>query len=136
LGWPDQTLDQLEAVDWGEPTYPSYVVTTSHRLRKKPLRDFSQEDLRFMLGQQISLSILMPMALDILEAEPWAAGDMYPGALLNMALRVDVKFWREHPHLWYRLSGVSADIDSMVSLLDEDLLPAVKAFRAAGPTQA
>jgi hypothetical protein len=136
LGWPDQTLDQLEGVDWGEPTYPSYVVTNSHGLRKKPLRDFTQEDLRFMLGQQISLSILMPMALDILEAEPWAAGDMYPGALLNMALRVDVKFWREHPHLWYRLSGVSADIDSMVSLLDEDLLPAVKAFRAAEPTQA
>ena len=64
LDWPDQTLDQLEGVDWGEPTYSSYVVTNTHRLRKKPLREFTPEDLRFMLGQQISLPILMPMALD------------------------------------------------------------------------
>jgi hypothetical protein len=77
--WPDQTLTQLEGEDWGEPTYPSYVVTNSHRLRYKPLREFTAEDLRFMLGQQNSLPILMPMALDVLDADPFSGGDMYEG---------------------------------------------------------
>ncbi len=133
MNWPEQNLDQVEGVDWGEPAYSSYVVTNSHRLRKKSLREFTPEDLRFMLGQQISLPILMPMALDVLEYEPFAAGDMFPGALLNMALQVDPMFWREYPGLWYRLYAVTADVDGMVRLLEEELLPAAKAFRAAEP---
>src|SRR5262245_24649584 len=72
VDWPEQTLTQLEGDDWGEPTYPSYVVTNSHRLRHKPLREFTAEDLRFILGQQTGLPVLMPMALDVLEADPFA----------------------------------------------------------------
>ena len=77
IAWPDKTLTQLEGEDWGEPTYPSYVVTNSHRLRYKPLREFTAEDLRFMLTQQNSLPVLMPMALDVLEVDPFVGGDMY-----------------------------------------------------------
>jgi hypothetical protein len=131
--WPEQTLTQLDGDDWGEPTYPSSVVTNSHRLRNKPLRQFTAEDLRFMLGQQISLSILMPMALDVLEVEPFAAGDMYPGALLNVALTVDPQFWREHPRLWYRMSVVLVDVHAMRTLLEQELLPAAAAFEALRP---
>jgi hypothetical protein len=67
VNWPEQTLTQIENEDWGEPEGQSYVVTNSNRLRDKPLREFTAEDLRFMLGQQISLPLLMPMALDVLE---------------------------------------------------------------------
>lgn len=110
-GWPAQTLTELEGKDWGETTYPSYVVTNSHALRYEPLRDFTAEDLRFMLGQQNSLPILMPMALDWLElVDPFAGGDMYQGALLNMALAIDPQFWRAHPRLWYRMGVVLVDL--------------------------
>lgn len=96
IAWPDQTLEQLEGEDWGEPAYPSCVVTNSHRLRKKPLREFTAEDLRFMLGQQISLPISMPMALDVLElVDPFAGGDMNQGTLLLNALKVDKQFWQD-----------------------------------------
>jgi CDI immunity proteins len=88
--WPEQTLTQLEGHDWGEPNFPSYVVTNGHRLRYKPLREFTAEDLRFMLGQQISLATLMPMALDVLElVDPFTGGDMNHGTLLYNALKVD-----------------------------------------------
>lgn len=129
----DQTLEQIEGVIWGEPALDSYVVTNSHQLRSKPLREFTPEDLRFMLGQQISLPILMPLALDVLEREPFVSGDMYPGDLLANALRVDPRFWREHPELWYRLSSVTVDIGSMAQLLEEELLPLEKLFQTARP---
>jgi hypothetical protein len=132
-GWPEQTLDQIEGVDWGDPTCSSYVVTNSHRLRKTPLKEFTPEDLRFLLGQQISLPILMPMALDVLERDPFVRGDMDPGALLNAALRVDPEFWRGHSRLWDRLRTIVAEIDEMARLLDEVLRPAAEAFRAANP---
>jgi hypothetical protein len=43
---PGKTLDELEGVVWGEPTFDSYLVTTCHRLRTKPVDEFSVEDLR------------------------------------------------------------------------------------------
>lgn len=131
MDWSDRTLDQLEGADWGKPTYPSYVVTNAHRLRKVPLREFTPEDLRFMLGQQISLSILMPMALDVLEREPYLGGEMYPGALLTVALRVEPVFWREHQELWRRLDNVAGEVEDLARLLREDVLPAIERFRVA-----
>jgi hypothetical protein len=86
-----------------------------------------------MLGQQFSLPILMPMALDVLEQEPFVASETYPGALLTAALRVDPKFWREHPRLWHRLNVVVADVESVVRLLETELLPAAQTFRELAP---
>ena len=133
VAWLDRTLTQLEGEDWGKPTYPSYVVTNSHRLRYKALREFTAEDLRFMLGQQNRLPILMPMALDVLEADPFAGGDMYEGALLNSAVRVDPQFWREHPRLWYRLDMVLLIVRQQHETLEQEVFPAAAAFKAARP---
>ena len=133
LNWPDQTLDQLEGVDWGDPTYSSYVVTNAHRLRKKPLREFTPEDLRFMLGQQISLPILMPMALDVLEIDPCAGGDMSAGTLLFHALGVDRQFWQEHPKLWYRLDVILDQLHAFREFIERELIPASEQFQAARP---
>lgn len=133
MTWSPKTLTELEG-DWGEPTYSSYVVTNSHALRKKPLREFTPEDLRFMLGQQISLPTLMPMALDVLADNPFVGGDMCAGALLHSALRVDKQFWQDHQQLWYRLSMVLVDLHALREYMDKELLPAAERFEAAFPT--
>jgi len=67
----NKTLDQLENNIWGEPQYSSYLVKECHRLRKVQLKDFSPADLRVMIGQSISLKYLIPLALDILENDPF-----------------------------------------------------------------
>jgi hypothetical protein len=77
-----KNLDELEGVVWGEPTFDSYLVTTCHRLRTKPVDDFSVEDLRIMIGQQIGLPHLIPLAVAVLERDPLAEGNYYPGDLL------------------------------------------------------
>jgi CDI immunity proteins len=132
--WPEKTLTQLEGEDWGEPNYPSYVVTNCHRLRNKSLREFAPEDLRFMVGQQISLPILMPMALDVLElVVPFVGGDMNHGTLLYNALKVNKKFWQDHPQLWYRMNVVLVDLYSFREFIEQELVPAAEAFKTAGP---
>ncbi len=133
--WSNQTLTELEDDDWGEPTYQSYVVCTGHRLRKKKLCDFTAEDLRFMLGQQISLSVLMPMAIDYLElVDPFAGGDMNHGTLLFNALKVDQKFWQENPKLWYRMNVILVTLHSFHKFISEELLPASDRFEKAQPS--
>ncbi|HEY6409919.1 MAG TPA: contact-dependent growth inhibition system immunity protein, partial [Ktedonobacteraceae bacterium] len=60
----NKSLQELEGQDWGDGNYfPSYLVLTTHALRRKPLRDFSVEDLRIMIGQNISPDYLVPLAI-------------------------------------------------------------------------
>lgn len=58
-----KTLQELEQSDWGEPEFDSHLVTTCHRLRRVPLDQFTVEDLRIMIGQNIGLPFLVPMAV-------------------------------------------------------------------------
>lgn len=95
---PGKTLDQLEGVVWGEPTYDSYLVTTCHRLRTKPIDEFSVEDLRIMIGQQIGLPHLVPLAVAALERDPLAEGDYYPGDLL--ANVIGAREWLQANPVW------------------------------------
>lgn len=89
----DATLEQLEGTRWGEPTYPSYLVTECHRLRRVPLRELTIENLRILIGQNIGLQFLMPLAVAKLNDDPLAEGMHHPGDLLCAVLRVDPKFW-------------------------------------------
>ena len=93
----DKTLTEIEGHDWGEPTFPSYLVVTCHRLRHKPLRSFTIEDLRILVNQSFSLDVLYPLALQALEQEPLAGGDFYDGDLLMAALTVNAQWLSEHP---------------------------------------
>jgi contact-dependent growth inhibition (CDI) system CdiI-like immunity protein len=89
-----KTLDELDPPAWGQPTFGSYLITTCHLLRKKPIGQFSAEELRVMIGQQIGLQWLIPLALDVLEREPLTEGDFYPGDLLASILRIN-SAWTE-----------------------------------------
>jgi len=101
-----KSLQELEGCDWGEPTYHSYLVTTIHRLRRLPLKDFSAEDLRLGIGQNVGLPFLMPLAVEWLEREPLAEGDYFPGDLLTAVLWIDGSFWPGHPDLLRRIREV------------------------------
>jgi hypothetical protein len=93
------TLTQLERDDWGPPPYDSFLVTECHRLRHVPLRDFTVENLRILIGQHISLAYTVPLALEHLSKDPMVSGDMYPGDLLNAVQGIEDDFWAQHPSL-------------------------------------
>ena len=114
-----KSLQELEHHDWGEPTYDSYLVTTIHRLRRKPLADFTMEDLRIMIGQQIGLAYLVPLAIERLELNPFACGDYYVGDLLAMVLKVDEAFWLTHPDSFKRVRSVVGRLHDLLPSLDE-----------------
>ena len=120
------TLDQLDPPAWGEPDFDSGLVQTCHRLRRKPIGEFTVEDLRIMIGQKIGLRWLMPLALEVLERDPLAEGDFFPGDLLSSALRSPVEFWAEEPGLRSRLSAVLDNLDQVPDVLSAH----IDAFRA------
>lgn len=115
-----KTLQEIEGADWGEPAFDSHLVTTCHRLRKKPIKDFTVGDVRIMVGQCIGLNVLVPLALELLELDPFAEGDFYPGDLLNAVITgPELQFWKEHPDLAERLDRVLRRAAENLSVLDE-----------------
>lgn len=90
----EKTLENLEKDYWDEPTYNSYLVTTCHKLRKKQLKHFEIEDLRIMIGQNIGLTFLIPLAIEVLEKNILAEGDFYEGDLLESVLTTDPNYWK------------------------------------------
>jgi hypothetical protein len=95
----EQTLEELEKEYWDVPGYDSYLVARTHALRKKPLKSYTTQDLRIMIGQQFSLSYLVPLALNVLKQDLFAEGDFYEGDLLQAVLNIDAAYWtRNHKH--------------------------------------
>jgi hypothetical protein len=125
------TLDQLEGVVWGEPTFDSYLVTTCHRLRSKPINEFSVEDLRIMIGQRIGLPHLIPLAVAALERDPLAEGDFHPGDLLASVSRA-AEWLQANPAWLARVIPVTeralARLESDPDVADGDLRERLNEF--------
>jgi hypothetical protein len=113
------TIQQIEGRDWGTPPADaSSLVKRCTELRRKPLEKFTVEDLRIMLGQEIAVPILLPLAVDVLTSDPRAAGDYYPGDLLRAVLRLPASAWSAMPEVRQRLAAAVAGVD-----LDDVHLP-------------
>lgn len=128
-----KSLQELEQQDWGEPTFGSYLVTTCHRLRRKPLCEFSVEDLRLMIGQGIGLAHLIPLAVERLEEDPLAQGDYYAGDLLAAVLGVGATFWHGNADSLQRMRRVVCQARELLELLaTEEYRPLREALETSG----
>lgn len=109
--WREKTLETLEKDIWPALTDndASYLIKTCNALRKKQLKHFTTEDLRIMIGQEIGLYFLIPLALETLTDNLFAEGDMYPGDLLKNVLDVDTPFWDNNQNYWQQLNDLLKD---------------------------
>jgi hypothetical protein len=76
------TIEAIEGLRWADPEPGSTsLIRRCAALRRKPLSEFTIEDMRIMLSQQIGVSTLLPSAVDVLLRDPLAEGDYYAGDL-------------------------------------------------------
>jgi len=128
----DLSLQDIEGKDWGDPeTGETDLVRNVRRYRRLPLRELGVEELRELILQQVSLDIIVPLALPVLERDPRAAGDLYEGDLLSAVLLAKRGFWPSHPELAGRVEGIVATLHDDPDEVVVDLSADVAAFRAA-----
>ena len=107
--WRQKTLENLEKNHWSQPTNNSHLVTRCHELRKTPLADFTTGDLRIMIGQQIGLNYLVPLALEALTNDLFVEGDFFKGDLLKNVLAISTDFWDNNKNYWVALDRLIKD---------------------------
>jgi hypothetical protein len=103
------TIEELEGkyVPVPDREEVSFLIWRICSLRKKPIPEFTIEDLRIMIGQNEGLKYLIPPALEILEQDPFAEGDFYPGDLLKMVLKSDKNYWKDNRNQKERVKTIS-----------------------------
>jgi hypothetical protein len=111
------TLDTVDPPAWGPaPPGATSLIERCHELRTKPLVDFTVEDLRVMIGQQVGLNRLVGLAHRRLRADPLVQGDYYPGDLLASVLGVDGAFWSRSPDLDVEVGKLTKDLRARTEL--------------------
>ena len=124
-----RTLDELDPPAWDASGDATALVKRCHELRRTPLSDFTVEDLRVMIGQEISLIYLVPRAIEVIEANALAEGDFYPGDLLHALVRVRDGYWQANPDAVVtrerspRRAGYGARLDQRIAPRIQSNLP-------------
>jgi len=115
--WRYKTIERLENDVWPEVAddTASSLVKMCHVLRKKVLNDFAVEDLRIMIGQDIALDYLIPLAIEVLCDDLFVEGDYYEGDLLNAVLRIKPCFWSTHHQYWVEIYSLIQDREAELS---------------------
>jgi hypothetical protein len=111
-----RTLDTVDPPAWGAaPPDATSVIKRCHELRTKPLRDFTVEDLRIMIGQQVALGRMVALSLDRLQPDSVVEND-FPGDLLASVLQVDAVFWEQSPDLDVEVRRLAERVDQRLEL--------------------
>lgn len=115
-----KSLTELEGVDWGMPLpeAPPYLHVC-HELRYKSLNSLTVEDLRILIGQDVGLRYLMPMAFELLDVDPLAKGKHYAGDLLVSVLGVGGQYFSSHPDERIKAERILAKARRQLSSLDD-----------------
>lgn len=126
-GWPDRT---------GEGDYP--LVRRVLAACRKPVCELDADEIRLLIGQDMGIEDLMPLALDILENDPFAEATSDNYALLRMCLKVDAAYWREQPAHRPRLEEIAMRVvreprDDWQAYMHEDLIRESKDFLNSYP---
>jgi hypothetical protein len=116
-----RTLEELDGERWGEPDQEATgLIRDCHRLRTIPVGELSIGELRLLLGQQIGIDWLVPLALERLQDDP-LAGEWYPGDVLNSVLQVGADYWDAHPSETMSLWAVRESLEQLRSNATEFL---------------
>ena len=121
--WRQKSLESLEKKTWPALSSEegSYLIKTCNSLRKKQLQVFTTEDLRIMIGQEIGLYFLIPLAIETLADNLFAEGDMYEGDLLKNVLDLDTKFWDDNKNYWQPLNEIIKDRRQEIAKMKFDI---------------
>lgn len=92
-----------------------------HALRRKAIGELTVEDLRLLIRQDVGVTHVLPVALEVLRDDPMAEGDMYEGDLLAAVLSMNPEVWSESPELGRALHLIVSELRGLTPSLRRDV---------------
>ncbi|MFE1338201.1 contact-dependent growth inhibition system immunity protein [Streptomyces sp. NPDC058733] len=127
-----KSLEQLDGERWGEPPADATsLVRTVHDWRRRPIGSLEPHELARLIGQDVGLPWLLPLAVDVLrqEAEEQAAGGFLDGDLLYAVVTRGPGVWERQPELGREMR----DVVAMLTDVSRYVKKGIDAFLASLP---
>src|SRR5215510_933494 len=96
----NKSIEELENDFWDEPEFNSSLVINCHAYRKIPLNQIKPEQIRLLMGQDIGIKHLLPLALKILEDNPHFECAFFPGDLLLEVSGIKAFYWNNEKEMY------------------------------------
>ncbi|MFI1187336.1 contact-dependent growth inhibition system immunity protein [Streptomyces californicus] len=119
-----KSLEQLEGVKWpAPPPDATGLVKASYGLRKLPIGRLNAHELSRLIGQDIGVPWLLPLALDLLHgaAHDQSLGVFYDDDLLTAALTRRSHVWRSNPGWVTKMKEIISALDDISPHIQEDI---------------
>ncbi|OLZ65187.1 hypothetical protein AVW11_17395 [Streptomyces amritsarensis] len=118
----DRSLEELERDRWSAPSGgETRLMAAVRELRRKPIGGLTVEDMRLLIRQDVGLAYLPPLAVEVLQNDPLAEGDMYEGDLLAAVLTRSAEVWREIPELGRDVRLIVSELAEVPPALKHDI---------------
>lgn len=85
------------------------MVITSYKARQKPICELTDEEIRLLISQKIGLKYLLPIAVRMLQINPFMMITFYPGDLMNCLLTLDVEDWKDNTDVFSNFFQIALD---------------------------
>jgi hypothetical protein len=89
--------------------YTTHLTKGCTELLGTPLNEYTVENLRIMIEQGFGLDYLIPLAIERLQDDLFAEGDLYPGDLLSSVLNIETNFWQQNQNYWLKVNELIAN---------------------------
>lgn len=105
--WKQKSIENLEKEFWGQsPKGSTPLIEKVHRLRTIQIEKLEHKDIRLLIGQNIALKFLIPVALEILSDDLFVDTELYNGDLLQSVIKVENNFWNKNEEFKERLDNL------------------------------
>jgi hypothetical protein len=136
--WLRRSLEQLEGSRWGDPSPgDTPLVTDCMQLRRVPVGELTLGNMRRLLLQDIGSKFLARRVVPLLQKDPFAKADLYPGDLLSALSHAIIAGWQPDPEMIVAIRPVlnkasailqRAEVDSGQRKLKDDVRSALAAL--------
>ena len=75
------------------------MIDQVHRLRIIQIERLEPKEIRLLIGQEVGLKYLIPVAFDILRDDLFIDTELFEGDLLQNVIKVDIDFWDNNNEL-------------------------------------
>ena len=111
-----RSLQELEGADWGDPmTAETPMIGRVLTLRRKPLKDLTDGELRLAIAQHVGFPLVLELAVERLRPNPLLLADFYPGDVLAALIRVDEQDWEGRNDLREALADLFSQVMAQTS---------------------
>ena len=115
---PSASLHDLEGTQQPEAGVTSVLARTIRYHRHTPIAQLGTEALRLLLEEGESVGVLLRIALNRLERDPFLGGDFHPGDLLVAVLHLPNAEWLAAPDLRARAFALAQDAGDLCDMLE------------------